>query len=113
MGFQTGNGSLTTKLESDIMKYIFTVYYTYGASNPKIPQKRFVNTASAKEKKRFFKSKTDSIQVKNGFESHFMFIVSFWAKIIMPKTVHTLLKLITIILIFAAPTNNICICSLC
>ena len=32
------------------MRYISTVYYTSGVSNLKVPQKRFVNTASIKEK---------------------------------------------------------------
>ena len=33
----------------------FTVYYTNGVSNLKDPQKRFVNTASAKDKMKFKK----------------------------------------------------------
>ena len=37
------------------MRYTSTVYYTSGGFKPKVLQKRFVKSASTKEKKKFKK----------------------------------------------------------
>ena len=49
--------------------HIYRLLHKWGFK-PKVPQKRFVNTASLKKRRDSKKSKTDSIQVKNGLEYH-------------------------------------------
>ena len=55
MGFQTGNGSY---LQENWLRYhevhIYRLLHKWGFKS-KVPQKRFVNTASTKDKRKFKK----------------------------------------------------------
>ena len=64
MGFQTGNGYIIQKTGVRYHEvHIYRLLHKWGFKS-KVPQKRFVNTASKKNKRKFKKSKTHSSQFK-------------------------------------------------